>query len=230
MDSLDIGTASDHAYRGCRLYPPTTLSCIKSPSPTSLESPQGPPPPSPPRRRSSLPRRHITKQPAMRTILGLTTALLVTQSCAVQIPFENCLGSDYIYSRVSDVHLQWVPQFVDARFNIEDAAHNLLVTVWGNVTGRTNEALPPPGSPLWDDNKYTNGKIVNEPEPAGPDNIRFATTLVSKVNVLTYAQYLNRDFFCKQIMNNTCPVGPVFNKTALYVPSNWLARGTSTNF
>lgn len=159
----------------------------------------------------------------MQTILGLTTALFVTQSCAVQIPFENCLGSDYIYSRVSDVHLQWVPQFVDARFDTENATHNLLVTVWGNVTGRTNETLPPPGSPLWNDNGYTNGKIVNQPEPAGTDGNGVATTLVSKVNVLTYAQYTSRTFFCKQMLNDTCPIGPVFNKTALYVLSNWFA-------
>ncbi|KXJ95936.1 hypothetical protein Micbo1qcDRAFT_131531 [Microdochium bolleyi] len=225
MDSSDISTVHDCPHSGCPPFSPT-MSC--SPEDSSrgsraidqrLLSQSG----------GCAYRQPLTKQPALRTILGLTTALLAAQSCAVQIPFENCLDSNYIYDRVPEPHLQWVPLFVDAKFDLEKPAHNLMVTVWGNVTGRTTGPLPPPGSPLWDDDNNTNGKIVDKPEPDIPKP--FSTTLVSKVDVLTYAQYPpHKDWFCKSILNDTCPVGPVFNKTELNGPIGLPAFNLSHDF
>ncbi|KAH7034906.1 uncharacterized protein B0I36DRAFT_372694 [Microdochium trichocladiopsis] len=169
----------------------------------------------------------------MRKMLGVAAALLATQASAALVPFENCLPSNYIYTQVSasNVQLQWVPQFVDAKFDVEDPAHNLVVTVWGNVTGKTGrEDLPPPGSPLWDDDGYANGKIVDEPNPNAPVDERKATTLLSKVNVLTYTQYSDRDYFCRRILNDTCPIAPVFNKTALNDPFGRPAFNMSHDF
>lgn len=166
-------------------------------------------------------RRHrLSRATSLRNALGLAAVFFATQVAAVLIPFENCLGPERIYTKQPDpsrVLTQWVPQFVDARFDVNGAAHNLIVTVWGNVTGRTTtDLLPPPGSPQWTNGNFTNGKIVDV-DLSAPGTDQTTTALTSKVNVLTYTQYSSSEPFCNSILNGTCPVAPVFNTTALCV-------------
>lgn len=164
------------------------------------------------------PRKRLSPRP----LLGLLASLYAVPAAAVLIPFENCLDSGYIYTNVpaDEVPLQWVPQFVDARFDMEDPAHNLLVTVWGNVTGKAgDEQLPAWNDPLWNDDSYTNGKIVDVPNMDGPEEDRIATTLLSRVNVLTYIPWTHRDNFCNSILNESCPITPIFNTSVLYASS-----------
>lgn len=105
--------------------------------------------------------------------------------------------------------------FVDAVFNATDPAHNLKVTVWGNVTG----SLPLVALPAWDDTEYwdntnnTDGKIQDVPDPDGANKL---TTLYNKVNVLTYEPWSQDPAleWCNELVNASCPLGPSFNANA----------------
>ncbi|KAI0147871.1 integral membrane protein [Hypoxylon sp. NC0597] len=136
------------------------------------------------------------------------------------VPFENCLDSKYIYSNQpqGEAQLQWVPLHVDAVFDTVNPAHNLRVTVWGNVTGRAgSDPLPSWDSPDWNDPSLVlNGKIQNEPDQSVPPAQRKVTTLHSKVDVLTYEPWYLNSNFCDSLLNGTCPLGPVFKD----IPSN----------
>ncbi|KAI0012158.1 integral membrane protein [Xylariaceae sp. FL0662B] len=153
---------------------------------------------------------------------------------SVMIPFDNCLPDSYLYTNKpqDEVQLQWIPMFVDAEFDTENPAHNLRVTVWGNVTGRVGtEPLPPPGSPDWSDpKKVLQGKILDEPNPNLPATERKATTLHSKVDVLTYEPYTSNLNFCQNIANASCPLGPVFNTTPLASPYGLPSFNISNDF
>jgi hypothetical protein len=135
-------------------------------------------------------------------------SLLLRPVAAAAVAFENCLSDSYINNVPTP--LQWVPQWVDAVFNVTDPKHTLQVTMWGNVTGSfTNVTLPPPGSPDWTNPKKTDGKIMDEPEPNAPDPK--LTTLHSKVDVLTYEPWsLNTNFCNTSLVNGSCPLAPVF--------------------
>ncbi|KAI1143369.1 integral membrane protein [Hypoxylon sp. FL0543] len=148
-------------------------------------------------------------------ILGiLVVCTWICTASAVMVPFENCLDSKYIYTNqpAGQAQLQWVPLHVDAVFDTENPAHNLRVTVWGNVTGRAgNDPLPPWNSSDWNDPTLAlNGKIQNEPDLNAPPAQRKVTTLHSKVDVLTYQPYVSNSNFCDNISNGSCPLGPVF--------------------
>jgi hypothetical protein len=129
---------------------------------------------------------------------------------AVRIPFENCLG-DGIKKASEHMPLQWVPLYLDAIFDTENDTHNLRVTTWGNVTGSyTAVKLPPPSDPAWTNPNQTDGKIQRTPDPS------FATTLVRKVNVLTYEPFHEAKDFCRDaLVNGTCPLPPVFESPGL---------------
>ncbi|KAI1383348.1 uncharacterized protein F4822DRAFT_434469 [Hypoxylon trugodes] len=137
---------------------------------------------------------------------------------AMMVSFTNCLPDNYIYSNqpAEQVQLQWVPKFVEAVFDTENPTHNLMVTVWGNVTGRVgSDPLPAPDSPDWNDpKKALNGKIQNEPEPNVPVEQLKVTTLHSKVDVLTYEPFTANVNFCDNIVNGSCPLAPVFANLA----------------
>ncbi|KAI1814657.1 integral membrane protein [Poronia punctata] len=145
--------------------------------------------------------------------------LLLLACCAVpcvsglRIPFDNCLPDGYRSTDKSipsdKVQLQFEPWVADAVFERQGEKYNLLFTVWGNVTGRVAYAiLPPPGDPAWDDDKLAlGGKIQNSIEQP-PGN---ATTLHSTIEVLTYHPYTNDAYFCKNIINGSCPLGPSFD-------------------
>ncbi|KAI0391120.1 integral membrane protein [Xylariaceae sp. FL0594] len=167
------------------------------------------------------PRVSLTRHVLLRLPLPL---LFLLASCtvpcvsAVRIPFDNCLSNGYIWSSVPDgqAQLQFRPLVADAVFQPRGTNHNLLFTVWGNVTGRVGSAtLPPPGDPSWnDDQSALNGKIQNSIERPAKN----ATTLHSTVDVLTYRPYSNDAYFCQSILNGSCPLGPVFNTTELRLP------------
>lgn len=133
--------------------------------------------------------------------------LWIQTATAVFLPFENCLSDSYIYTnhQDGDAQLQWVPVNLSATFDLDNPTHRLVVTVWGNVTGKAGDGtLPPSNSSEWKDPEGALlGKILDEPA-----NI---TTLHSKVEVATYEPYSNDSAFCASIMNGTCPLGPVWD-------------------
>ncbi|KAK5624422.1 hypothetical protein RRF57_000138 [Xylaria bambusicola] len=152
----------------------------------------------------------------LRVALPLLAFSVIPVASAVQIPFDNCLSDNYIWTKVPEdkVQLQFVPLAADAVFEAEGENHNLLLTVWGNVTGRVGDAvLPPRGDPAWDDpNGALAGKIQHTIED-GLINYN-ATTLHSTVDVLTYRPYTHDSYFCQSLLNGSkCPLGPVFNST-----------------
>ncbi|GAP85902.2 putative integral membrane protein [Rosellinia necatrix] len=188
----------------------------------------------PPRRQCPLRQRPPRQRPLLSRVFHragapclVTVTLLLLAYCAipvasaVKIPFENCLNEDYKYTNPKrppeQVQLQFVPKEVDAIFSPQGGNHNLLVTVWGNVTGRVgNATLPPPGDPEWNNPNSTtaiNGKIQNTNEP-GRANFN-ATTLHSTVDVLDYRPYIHDSFFCENLQNGECPLGPVFNDSLI---------------
>ncbi|KAI0193816.1 integral membrane protein [Astrocystis sublimbata] len=141
---------------------------------------------------------------------------------AVRIRPQNCIGDDVIFSNKKfqnnttqdQLQLQFIPLYADVVFQPDQDQYQLLVTVWGNVTGRVERtAIPPWGDPEWDDPKSVralNGKIQNTIESGKVFN---ATTLRSTVDVLNYRPYHHNAYFCESLQNASCPVGPVFNKT-----------------
>ncbi len=151
----------------------------------------------------------------MAVLVPFFVVLFVRPAAAALITsYDNCLGDNYLAAR-NPVLLQWIPLYVDAAFDTQNPKHTLRVTLYGNVTGTlTTATLPPWDSPDWSDPNKTDGKIVREPEPdsASPK----LTTLHTKVDVLTYEPW-NHDYdFClKSLTNATCPLGPVFNTTAM---------------
>lgn len=153
------------------------------------------------------------RRPSSRSFLAallFVLVLLLPQSAqAVRITFDNCLPQSYRDHKPE--RLQWVPLYVDAFFDTENESHNLRVTAWGNVTGSANAAeLPPADDPDWSNPDVTRGKIIREPDPDGPDPR--ATTLIRKVNVLSYEPYRDLADFCNDALENaTCPLGPVFD-------------------
>lgn len=152
---------------------------------------------------------------------SLVACSWIRTASALMVPFDNCLDSNYIYSNQpeGEAQLQWVPLHVEAVFDTEDPAHNLMVTVWGNVTGRAgSDALPAWNSTDWDDpNKVLNGKIQNEPDQSVPAAQRKVTTLHTKVDVLTYEPFVSNVNFCDNLINGSCPLGPVFSNISTYV-------------
>lgn len=161
--------------------------------------------------------RTATLRPPSRSIILtflLALTLLSAPAAAVQLAaFDNCLPNTY---RDRDPPpLQWVPLYVDAVFDTESKSHALTVTTWGNITGSYDTVeLPAADSPEWSNIDYTHGKIQQEPEPNMAS--RRATTLVSKINVLTYEPYNTKVDFCKDgLINGTCPLPPIFDTTQL---------------
>lgn len=108
-----------------------------------------------------------------------------------------------------------MPLFVDAAFDTLNPNHTLRVTMYGNVTGtRTNAPLPPWDSRDWADPNKTDGKIVREPQPDSSEPK--LTTLHSKMDFLSYEPWnLDSDFCAESLTNASCPLAPIFNRTAM---------------
>jgi len=141
-------------------------------------------------------------------LLSMLLCLLITPATAAFINFQNCLSQSY--QDTNPPALQFVPLFMDASFNTTDPSHQLMVTVWGNVTGAyTQVQLPSPNDPAWTNPNYTDGKIENLPSP----HTKW-TTLSKKINVLTYEPWKESDKFCDVLVNGTCPLAPTFTANA----------------
>ncbi|KAI0143618.1 integral membrane protein [Xylariaceae sp. FL1272] len=163
-------------------------------------------------------------RPAASLSSFITAALLFLASSrfptasAARIEFENCLDDGYIYTSVpaDQAQLQFIPLAADAVFDTKTKNHNLEVTVWGNVTGRVGDAvLPSSDSPEWNSSTGAlDGKIQDTIEQ-GLAQFN-ATTLHSSVEVLSYQPYENDAYFCKSLLNSSCPLGPVFNDTFFF--------------
>lgn len=156
----------------------------------------------PARRASQLLRQNSISNIAYLLVIVLLAALTTPADAVLINNFENCLTKAY----QDTAALQFTPRFVDVVFNTSNPAHNLRVTVWGNVSGSvTNVTLPAASSDLWSDSGYTDGKIVNY--TASTNKL---TTLSSKFEFLSYEPWSSETEFCSQIENGTCPLAPVF--------------------
>jgi hypothetical protein len=135
---------------------------------------------------------------------------MVPKADAALIPFENCLPESTKNHR-DPMPLQWVPLYLDAVFDTVNESHTLRVTTWGNVTGSYRLVdLPPATDPSWQNENDTDGKIQRLPEPD------IATTLVRKMNVLTYEPFHEAKDFCRDALTNgRCPLPPIFDTTVL---------------
>ncbi|UNI15017.1 hypothetical protein JDV02_001591 [Purpureocillium takamizusanense] len=158
---------------------------------------------------------HSSLRPPPTTLLGTILLLILfvaSPADAVRVNVTNCLSDDY--RSAASPRLQWEPKFAEAKFDTKNSTHNLQLTVWGNVTGQQyQDKLPPPDSEYWTnpDPANNNGKIV-ETVDGGK-----ATTLVQRVNVLTYEPWNHLSSFCKDaLVNGSCPLSPVFHPTAQF--------------
>lgn len=128
-----------------------------------------------------------------------------SQVSAAFINFDNCLDQNI---RNSDpLHLQFIPLFVDVRFNTSAKSHNLNLTIYGNVSGQATQGdYPPPDDPLWSNPNDTFGKIVD----VSPSNNRYST-LFQRYQVLTFDAYeAEPSRFCNSTLNDSCPLIPSF--------------------
>lgn len=158
-------------------------------------------------RRAAIPLRWLRRGPfgTMGYLSILLMALFALPTSAVFIEFSNCLPDSV--QNDTPLQLQFVPLFVDAKFNTTDPSNGLQVTVWGNVTGSGTEQtllLPPINSPYWTSNDSNQGgKIIDNPGS-------YYTTLSNKVDVLTYEAWNQSVEFCNSLVNASCPLGPSF--------------------
>lgn len=174
------------------------------------------------------PARPFRLRPLSSLSLLLLLLLFLPAASAVSVAFENCLSDNYRNNK-DPVLLQWVPLLVEASFDTKNETHGLTVTMFGNVTGSlSSTALPAWNSSLWQNDSYTDGKILEKPEPDSPNPK--LTTLHSKVDVLTYEPFVKDTDFCNTSLTNAeCPLGPVFNTTAISLES-LPAASLSNNF
>lgn len=153
---------------------------------------------------SAMPLLRGACQALLTFLLALT---LISPPSAVDcafINFENCLDPGIQNS--DPLQLQWIPLWVDAKFNRTSPAYNLNVTVYGNVSGQQVEGrYPPPDSDQWDNENITFGKIANIGSSGN------YSTLLADFRVLTYDAYNAKSTqFCPALINGTCPLGPDF--------------------
>src|SRR4051812_27844027 len=148
---------------------------------------------------------------SLSSLLILVISLWAVPTSGAFIRFDNCLP-DNVQSD-TPLQLQFVPKFLDAKYNTTDPNNNLQVTVYGNVTGANTDKsvsdLPPPDDQYWSNNQTDRGGKIESLPPGNPTNPRL-TTLFEKVEVLSYAPYNDRDDFCQKLVNAACPLGPRF--------------------
>lgn len=154
-------------------------------------------------RESCVSRRRISWVGVIQSLL-IAIVAIIKPATAASVNFENCMSPNVVNSP----QLQFIPLFVNATFNSSAISHNLSITVYGNVTGRTHSApLPgPTDHGYWSNPNQTEGKIPD----LSPDNNKY-TTLKTTFNVLDYTSY-NADpsRFCDSIVQGICPLGPSF--------------------
>ena len=151
-----------------------------------------------------------SEPPSFRVLRNAIIATLLwgsisSPSSAVFVNFDNCLGNDVIKS--SPLQLQFIPHFVNVKFNATAPSHNLNVTVYGNVSGiATQQPYPAPDDPQWNNPNDTVGKITD----LSPTNNKYST-LFTTFNVLDYSAYkAPSSRFCNSTVYGYCPLGPAF--------------------
>ena len=151
----------------------------------------------------------MSAPPRLLPLLLSAVALFSTPLHAVLINYENCLDVGIVNS--SPLQLQFVPLWFDAKFDTHNSAHNLNVTIYGNVSGQQVEGpYPPADSPVWKNPNETFGKITD----VGSSGTKLST-LLADFKVLTYEAYnAKATEFCLSLVNGTCPLGPYFNANA----------------
>ncbi|KAF7548448.1 hypothetical protein G7046_g8676 [Stylonectria norvegica] len=208
---MPAGSGSALAIMHERSCSSGVASCREHPLPTKSEPRRGPWRPWRPQLAT-----------ASRLSTNIFTAILLavlafSPTHAVRIDFQNCLSESY---RLNDPKpLQWVPLRADATFGSRNSSHILQVIVWGNVTGSQNQGtLPAPDDAYWGIDNETNGKIIDNPFPDS-DNPKY-TTLLRKVNFLTYEPAFEQARFCSStgLVNGSCPLSPVFETQDLDHP------------
>jgi hypothetical protein len=156
-------------------------------------------------------RLRLHRSPLGKTLFLLPLlifTLFVSPIHAAFVPFSNCLSQAVVTSK-NPQQLQFVPLFVDVRFNSTDPKHNLNVTVYGNVTGQAflNGPYPPATNTTFWDDPPEGFQITN-----ATDNI---TTLFASTDFLTYVPYTAVPSpFCDAVGNHPCPLGPLFYANA----------------
>lgn len=148
------------------------------------------------------------------SLLVCVSILLQPAAAVLLTNWQDCLDDSVKYGEPRE--LQWSPLHVGASYEQGDVARTLRVTVWGNVSGSYGGVdLPAWNSPDWDDANFTDGKIVRNPFPTTAARL---TTLHDRIDVLTYEPYAADFDFCEDALTNrSCPLGPVFNTTPVYV-------------
>lgn len=137
------------------------------------------------------------------TIGLLVLVLLATPANAASVRFRDCRDE---IPGVPTGFVRFEPKFANASFTFEDGVHTLSVKVHGNVTGRYNDVvLPPPDSTQWDDDNEPEGKIQDLPAPGTK-----YTTIINKINLLSYEPWSKHERFCQMLDDAECPLGPAF--------------------
>ncbi|KYK55468.1 integral membrane protein [Drechmeria coniospora] len=164
---------------------------------------------------------------ATMTLLAVLLFVFASPVAAVRIDVTNCLAESYRTNEPKP--LQWMPKFADAKFDTLHSSHNLQLIVWGDVEGSQNQAvLPPPNDTYWKNADETNGKIIETADP-NADKLK-ATTLYSRVNVLSYEPWHLANNFCHEgLVNGTCPLAPTFLPDR-YSPDGLPSVNISHNF
>ncbi|KAM0706661.1 hypothetical protein Q7P35_005989 [Cladosporium inversicolor] len=139
------------------------------------------------------------------TNICLLALSLPSASNAAFVNFGNCLSDNTINS--DPRRLQWVPLYLDARFDTKNPTHRMNLTLYGNVTGQTVQGeYPPADDPGWSNPNVTFGKIAD----VGNDNKY--STLMSDFKLLSYEAWdAPSQQFCDTLINASCPLGPVFD-------------------
>lgn len=137
-------------------------------------------------------------------VLLMAIVAIIQPAAAASVNFDNCMSPIMINSE----RIQFIPLFVNATLNSSSISHNLNITVYGNVTGRTHEvALPPYNDSYWQKPNETEGKIPD----VSKDNNKY-TTLTTTFNVLDYTPYNGPPSrFCNSTVQRQCPLIPAFD-------------------
>ncbi|KAM0437616.1 hypothetical protein ACHAPT_001980 [Fusarium lateritium] len=178
-----------------------------------------------PQQRPWPPRLGTISRLSTNLIFAFLLALHISSAYAVRLPIKNCLDDSYRFH--DPAPLQWVPLYADATFDLNNDSHRLEVVLWGNVTGsRLRGELPPPEDNYWKDPNKTNGKIVQLPET----DFKTATTLIRKVEYLSYRPYYNSTDFCDDgVVNGSCPLPPIFKEVQFSDAPGMLPSVNMTN-
>lgn len=140
-----------------------------------------------------------------------------SSAAAAFIDFDNCLETNILNN---PSQLQFVPKYFYVNYNPEPGPNPLNIVIYGNVTGAAQgETAPAPGSPLWNDNSTTAGKIPNIVNNNGNETY---TTLFTTIDVLTFTTYNQRTIFCDNVTQGSCPLGPVFDVNMYSAPFHCL--------